>query len=320
MIGAIAFVGAFQLLTDYAYAPVWVKTVCSCLSGTYLGTRIKSWALKSMGKRVFYLFVIVFALMLYSVISSRFLTKASGMELGAVLLGMGPGGIAEMSLIALDMGFSSAFVTFIQVIRVLVVITVLPWFGESILKRSGEDLNRTEENEGKMAEKPEINNKHLLITLSIGFFFGLIGKLTELSAATLCFSMLAVSSFNALTGKAVMPKLFKYIAQSSNGVITGSRLIKAELILMKQSLPVFIAAAFGWILYSALVAVLLHKITKMPLKTCLFATAPGGMNDMAYIAEEYGGNMTVVFLAHIIRVSTTIALYPAIVNAILALF
>jgi len=58
----------------------------------------------------------------------------------------------------------------------------------------------------------------------------------------------------------------------------------------------------------------MYKIGKLDIATSLFATSPGGLTDMALIAESLGANSAYVALLQLIRLITIYMFMPAIVK------
>lgn len=62
------------------------------------------------------------------ILSAFLISRCLGIEELTAFLGTAPGGISDMSLIALDMGAQSSTVTIMHLVRLVGVIIIVPWF------------------------------------------------------------------------------------------------------------------------------------------------------------------------------------------------
>lgn len=79
-------------------------------------------------------------------------------------------------------------------------------------------------------------------------------------------------------------------------------------------------AVFSFILLDLVAAAIVAKTTGMDIVTALFSCAPGGLTDMSLIAEEMGAHSLKVAGIHTIRLVAIVALYPIIIQGLLAFF
>lgn len=102
-------------------------------------------------------------------------------------------------------------------------------------------------------------------------------------------------------------------AQLTVGLAIGLRFTPATLAATLSLLPAMIAATAFVIAYTFLAAFLLRPLAKVDAVTAFFATAAGGVADMAIVARERGGDAAPVAIVHALRVSATVAIVPIIV-------
>ena len=76
-------------------------------------------------------------------------------------------------------------------------------------------------------------------------------------------------------------------------------------------------AGFENILLDLAAAWLIQRWTSMDMITALFASAPGGVTDMALIAEDMGADSVKVTGMHTVRLIGVISLYPALISVLL---
>lgn len=116
----------------------------------------------------------------------------------------------------------------------------------------------------------------------------------------------AVASARAPAGSSptrrTLPRAVRIVGQVLLGVLAGARLDEASLqVLLSALVPVAIAAIV--LIGTSLVAAryLFSRYRVDPL-TAVMATAPGGVSELASVAEERGAAMHVVMAVHLLRV------------------
>lgn len=124
--------------------------------------------------------------------------------------------------------------------------------------------------------------------------------------------MLAAAALNVLLGErsAGLPPGLPFVALTLVGVSIGSTvqrgmLVQAGHLLLPALLILLTFSVFGVVL-----ALLMQRFFGFDLTTALFATAPGGMSNMAILAQEAGGNGFAVALIHMVRVMGIFLLLP----------
>lgn len=102
-------------------------------------------------------------------------------------------------------------------------------------------------------------------------------------------------------------------AQLTVGLAVGLRFTPATLAATLALMPAMIAATVFVMAYTLVAALIFKPMAKVGNVTAFFATAAGGVADMAIIAKDKGGDAAPVAIVHALRVSVTVALVPIIV-------
>ncbi len=105
------------------------------------------------------------------------------------------------------------------------------------------------------------------------------------------------------------------LGQLAVGLAVGLRFTSATLIATLTLLPAMLAATLYVMAYTFLAGLLLRPLAGIDRTTAFFATAAGGVADMAIVARERGGEAGSVAMVHALRVSTTVAVVPLLVIA-----
>ena len=105
------------------------------------------------------------------------------------------------------------------------------------------------------------------------------------------------------------------LGQVAVGLAVGMRFTPAVLAATLTLLPHMIGATLYVILFTVVAAFLHRALAGLDDTTAFFATAAGGMADMAVVAEERGGDPTAVAITHAIRVATVVSVVQILVFA-----
>lgn len=141
-----------------------------------------------------------------------------------------------------------------------------------------------------------------LSTIVLGIIGGLVGHVSGLPAGPLLGAIIAVGLFNFSTGRsAPLPGWFSASARILIGAVIGS--------LVTRQLMVELGRTAGWALLFAVIVIivglvsgyLIHRVTGLELRTAMIGSCPGGMPEMAALAQEVGAQADVVLGIHLAR-------------------
>lgn len=281
------------------------------MTGAYLGMRITRADIQSLKKIPAAAAIMVAGMLGYNIVCGIVLQRLGGLDIMTGILASAPGGMTEMSLVALDLDANSAIVSSIQIIRFAVIAPIVPILHRFTLAHWQHDSNQSDETADLGVPLRAAGLKDTAFALAIGLTAGMIGKASGLPAGTLCFSLAACASYNLYFEVGTLPTGIRYAAQCSNGALIGIKLLMSEL-LLSSILPVVIIITLGWIVVNLLLGWALYRYGKLSPETALFAAAPGGMSDMALISAELGGNAAQVTVLQLCRVVCVIILCPSI--------
>ncbi|ADH88905.1 membrane protein AbrB duplication [Ancylobacter novellus DSM 506] len=105
------------------------------------------------------------------------------------------------------------------------------------------------------------------------------------------------------------------IGQVIVGLAIGMRFTPALLLVSLELLPAMLAATCYIITATFVGALIMRPIARIDPTTAFFATAAGGMADMAVVAAARGGDTTAVSIVHALRVTTVVSVVPFLVFA-----
>lgn len=308
LIGAMCSVGVFQLVTGLAWFPSEIKTISSAIVGAYLGARVTRADLLSLAKIPLATIIMLLGMFGYNFICCFALHHVAGIDPVTGILASAPSGVTEMSLVALDVGANSTLVSSMQAFRLIAATTITPFLHRYILQHRKHEMKALSEEESKKTAPKQ--NRDIVVTLTIGLVFGVVGKVSGIPAGTICLPMIACACYNLRTKKGYLPKKIQRAALCCNGAIIGTRLLMKDLLVFRSILFLVIAMTVGWIMLNLALGWTVHRVGGLPLETALFATAAGGMSDMGVIASELGGNATQVSVMQMCRVVCVVTICP----------
>ena len=103
------------------------------------------------------------------------------------------------------------------------------------------------------------------------------------------------------------------LGQIAIGLAVGMRFTPQILGAAVALLPAMVAATLYIMLITTAASFLFRWLARVDATTAFFATAAGGVADMAMVAEERGGMLSAVAITHALRVSTVVAVIPILV-------
>jgi len=136
MTGPLAASALFHLtgVTD-AVPPVWTIAMTQIVVGTGLGARFAGMAGATLRRGSWLALLSTAASLAIAFLFAEALHLTVGLPLSAVFLAFAPGGITEMSLIALSLQISVVFVTLHHVLRIVLAVSLAKLFAGRVLGR-----------------------------------------------------------------------------------------------------------------------------------------------------------------------------------------
>jgi membrane AbrB-like protein len=107
---------------------------------------------------------------------------------------------------------------------------------------------------------------------------------------------------------APLPKGLDFLVQVLAGILIGLGFRKD--LLRPDLLPLAALSALVFLGTALALGLLLSRLTGLPLKTLLFALAPGGITGMGPLSQAEGGNPALVGVFHTVRVFLLFLLVP----------
>lgn len=325
MIGALFSVAIFNILTGMGELPIISKIIVQILTGIFIGARITTDDIKDLKKIFIPSFLMIVLMGIVNFIMGYFIYKFTPLDMVTALFATAPGGLTDMTIISYDFGAEPSKVALLQMVRLISVIALIPSIIKLIIikfRKSNKNIRVNLENtqEKKEVEKSfEEKNKNLsviLITLIIGVFGGILGKILEVPSGPMTFSMIATAIYNIFSNKAYLPTKLREFIQIIAGTLIGVKMNLEDVISLKDIIAPVIIVVIGFCIMNLILGFMVYKITNFNVETSLFATSPGGMTDISIIASELGADTSKVATMQFFRLISVITIYPIIINYI----
>ena len=317
MLGALFLVALFNICSNKAFLPNYFKFITQIATGTFIGSKFRSEDIKMLKKVIIPGMTMVLLMITFSFILSYLMSTFLGIDNLTSFFATAPGGIMDISLIAYDFKANTSQVALLQLIRLISVISFVPFFTKKCYERSNKkniSFEQEIKNEIK-EEKVEIKSeKSFLFTVIVGIIGGIIGYFSHLPAGTMSCSMALVAYFNVKTHKAYMPLTLRKIIQSFGGALIGAKVTLSDVIALKNLILPIILIIIGFCLMNVFVGFFLYKTTKFSLSTALLSASPGGMSDISLMAEDLGANGPQVASMQFLRAIFIVGVYPIIIK------
>lgn len=329
ILGAIVFVVIFNLATDLAFVPADSRVLLQILAGIVLGSSVTKKDVLSLRLLLLPCLVLVTGMIILNFFFGFLMFRFGGLDLKTALFATAPGGLVDMALIADELGANMLQVSGLHLFRILFIFIALPGMfyrivnGKNGTRRKRPNAPLPIDNEvmasGHIARKiSRVNDlKAFILTLLIAAAGGICFWLIGINAGALIGSMVAVAAFNVFTGKAFCPTHLRTVVQIAAGAFVGQSMDRDGLAAM-WALPVpLLIMVVSVLTFTLLISLVMSRLTRLDHTTCLLASAPGGLQEMALIAEDLKSDAPKVLVLQTVRLVVVIILFPTMLAAAL---
>jgi uncharacterized protein len=106
---------------------VWLVAAAQVVVGAMVGTRFDGVSLRTVAKAVVLAIVATAVLLVLAAVFGQAVESTLGIPFAAALLAFAPGGLAEMSLIALSLEIDAAYVSSHHIVRIFIIVLAAPF-------------------------------------------------------------------------------------------------------------------------------------------------------------------------------------------------
>lgn len=320
--GTMVGVGGAQTIMGFPEMPAMpgLNQSLQVLVGIMVGLRITRSSVRSGVQALVPATLLTAAFIASSVGAALAATSLTGVDPRTALFAAAPGGLTEMASVGASLGADGAVVVAVHLVRLLLVIAAInvlmaklrrrepPASGNSPGAMTAASVNGNVKSVGGLAM--------LGAVVSLGVLGGITGLATPLPAGGVVGALFSVALVRLLFDAPLPERGFHLGVQALSGGVIGlgvsgelldalSSLVGATVIVTLTQMLVWVAACY-----------LLEWLARYDVETAIFASAPGGMSNLISASTETTADTVVVAFTHLLRLSTTIVVVPALVLVI----
>ena len=320
MIGAVLAAAVLAILGVGA-VPAPTKHVAQVIAGTFIGcsaTRDDFKKLLTFWKPVI---VITFSLFLVNLAIGFLLFFAGYSDLLSCLVCAVPGGISDVTLIAVDFGADASKVLVVHFCRLIVGMMVFPVVVDKFTPRlTDEELAGEETASGKAPYDHRKNAVRLVVALVISSICAWIGNLLHIPAASILCSLVSTFLLNFSGYTIHFPGNLRQIAQILSGAYVGCLLNPSHFTDLGAVFWAVLITLGVLLANAAFFGKLMQKHYGIPMREGMLMLTPAGASDMALIADDLGFQSPRLVLVQIYRLLIATAIFPQLCLGISHIF
>ncbi len=307
LMGPLFAVGLVNILGGSLRLASWWEILFSVILGTFFGLRIERELVADFKKLIIPLLLLIFWYIGLTIINGQILLSLSGFDRVTSFLAVIPGGLGEVSIMALDYNADLMAVTSFQVTRLVTIILLLPFLARTYAKRR-------EGGKASFTEASEKNDNKMKMVFLIAFslagalLFWKAGLPAGFLTGSLTFSAVASVLFPEKISKP--PEKINNFAQLGMGALIGTTFTRESFLTMIDSYLIVIAVTAITIFSSVMLAYLFSKMFKWDYLTCFLGVVPGGIAPIMIMADQIEIDIGLVAVMQIMRLITAIMIIP----------
>jgi uncharacterized protein len=311
MLGPLTAIVIWKLISKRSlYWPVSFRNGGQMLLGYSMGLSFTNDSARQIVNQLPSMAIITVLLVVFSLAIAYLVSKLTGISISSAVMGTTPGGLSQMVVMSEEIkGADQTIVTFMQTIRMLTVIFIVPTL--SIHAFSGDETQNNKPSIDLVVQ-PEYGGFLQLITvvvivlfitaLAVRFKFPtpwIIGPLVSSAILTLC---------GYETPQ--LPPILIVIAQLCLGIYLGLGIKINMLKSWKKLLPFSIISGLLIVGFAFGLAYCLHKLYPITMTTAFLSIAPGGLPEMGVTAHTVQADVSIVAAYQLFRVFFILFIVP----------
>lgn len=332
LIGPILTIAVLNILGLNITAPSYLIMLCSIVLGVFIGLKFNKDSLIQLKSVIKPGIVLVFWFVFITFVYGWILLNNSFLDRSTAFLSVVPGGIAEVSVLALSYNGNISQIVSFQLARLLAIVLIVPFLVKKVFIYNGEHFY--EEKTKDVGDKDFSTRKNnYWIFFAVGAVGSILFTLIDFPAGRLVGALLftAAYNFNFFVGN--IPKLQKVCSFSSQvslppvkfynyaqigmGSIIGTNFSRESFLSIPDLVYPIMLMTFLILFNSIILAWLFSKIFKWDLLTCFLGIIPGGLAPMVLIADQVNANVIVVSSLQLLRLLTAILVIPLVYSLFL---
>lgn len=278
--------------------PYWVKIPLQVVVGTFAGARIGRETVADMrgiGRPILF----TTAWMVSSALMIGYLADLlTEVGLATALLGCNPGGLVEMSAMAVSVEADVPTVAILQSFRLVVTMVLVPLLARRnqavTMPSSGSPVVVSSSDLSLGSLTPCVPSRRFpwAFTLVLGAVGAVFFVTLGVPAGPVVGSLLLVALVSAATGRVSrIPQGLRTAAQIGIGALIGASFTPQTALLLRGSWVAVVLATAATMGSGLILAHFMRSWLRSDARTALLACAPAGVTQMALIADELGADV-----------------------------
>jgi hypothetical protein len=302
------------ILGHKTYWPVGLRNAGLVILGYTMGASFTADTMSKIIEQLPFMTFATVSSVLFSIFVGYVISIKTGIAMSTSLLGNVPGGLSQMVVLGEDLeGADVTVITFIQTIRLLLVVFLVPFIVihglADNLMSSG--LQTYQNSGGAAAYTAESMIIFIIITVvAIGISLRLKFPAPYLLGPILGVTLAVVSGLEA-------PKLTPYILTMSQvciGTYMGLSFKLNNLKNWKRVLPYVLSGCLAIISFSLLIGFILTLVHNQTLIDAFLGTAPGGMAEMGITAILVNADLSIITAYQMFRFLFIMFVVPPLIK------
>lgn len=319
LLGSMAFlvIGSSVFKGIALYWPGQVRNTGMIIIGYTLGLSFTLATLAQIGQQLPSMVLFTALLLLCAGGIAFLVSRLSGIPFPTVLMGSIPGGLSQMITLAEEVkGIDITVVTFLQVSRLMMIIFCVPLLIFSPLFHvSGSHAAGIAATTGTAEYTALFPN--LWVFAAVCVLSAFVAKKIKFPTAFLLGPMIGTILLNlsGYTGHALPP----FMLALSQLMIGGYIGLLLDLTSLKHKLKIILLALLSGVLLIGIsmgLSLLLTQMHDVSIVTAFLGLSPGGMDQMALIAKEVNGDLSIVTCYQLFRTMFIFFIVPPVLKLI----
>ncbi len=316
VVGAAAAFGIIQV-----DSPVWAKTGLQIVIGSFLGYNVDRTAVARIRSMIKPIALSTVWLISSSLLIGYLLAQLSGIDLATAFFATTPGGLAEMTAMAMSSHANVALVATLQSFRIVATVLTIPALSKGVVPPRKPAVAQPMV-PAEPSSLPTLPASRLYYSWLVWLVLGTLGSglflWAQVPAAGVIGSMVAVAIARIIGVDTERPPLsLRTLAQVGLGILIGLTFDDHTVELLRDEFPLVMLVTAGTVISGLGLAGVVERALMTDRQTALLACAPGGLAQMGIIADELGAQVFVVNVFQLARLITAVLILPLVIHFLL---
>lgn len=309
IMGPMVSIGLIQILGAGLHElPMSMISIFQIIIGLSIGAKINHKNLRDI-KSIWRSSLVIAVYTLVSTAVMTFLIRNYTTDFATALFSAAPGGITEMTVLALSYNSEIAIVSTFQFVRLIVIVSIIPVIAKLI---KGKQISVQEESSSVSSEKSEYSLRRVFIYIT-GIVGGLLLLAVGFPGGGVVGAMLATGLVNILLREQyVFPRRVMQFALLGVGVTIGLEFSPMMIQKIQEMILPIVGFSIIVVVGNLLIGWFIRYITNWDTVTCLLGSAPGGLSQMLVLGEEMQADTLKISIMQLVRILTIILCIPVI--------